>query len=244
MERGPRQRGPRVSGTGAACYPTCVESVDLHLVDPNVLIYEALSQAFKGTSVHVHFDYFEELDDDGLENAVLVSAANSFGLMDGGVDAAITAYFGDQLQRRVQARIRHEYYGEQPVGTSFIIRAWPDGPRADESGYRWLAHTPTMRVPARIAHTDNVYLAFKAMLTAVYQYNKIGRQREAPADLPRIENVVCPGLGTGVGAVPPEEAARQMRVAYSHFHSVPEVLDWSYARKVQDSVNGTGGMRV
>ncbi|WP_241575960.1 macro domain-containing protein, partial [Salmonella enterica] len=28
----------------------------------------------------------------------MVSAANSFGLMDGGVDAAITAYFGPQLQ--------------------------------------------------------------------------------------------------------------------------------------------------
>ncbi len=30
----------------------------------------------------------------------MVSAANSFGLMDGGVDAAITAYFGPQLQER------------------------------------------------------------------------------------------------------------------------------------------------
>ncbi|EJO2230362.1 phage tail protein, partial [Salmonella enterica] len=28
----------------------------------------------------------------------MVSAANSFGLMDGGVDAAITTYFGTQLQ--------------------------------------------------------------------------------------------------------------------------------------------------
>ncbi|ECE9311446.1 phage tail protein, partial [Salmonella enterica subsp. enterica serovar Napoli] len=35
----------------------------------------------------------------------MVSTANSFGLMDGGVDAAITAYFGPQLQERVQRNI-------------------------------------------------------------------------------------------------------------------------------------------
>ncbi|EFA9258770.1 hypothetical protein C1589_004476 [Escherichia coli] len=46
----------------------------------------------------------------------MVSAANSFGLMDGGVDAAITAFFGTQLQSRVQNHIICEYLGEQPVG--------------------------------------------------------------------------------------------------------------------------------
>lgn len=51
----------------------------------------------------------------------MVSAANSFGLMDGGIDAAITDFFGKQLPVRVQARIISEYGGVQPVGTSFII---------------------------------------------------------------------------------------------------------------------------
>jgi len=32
----------------------------------------------------------------------IVSPANAFGLMDGGYDLAITHYFGDQLQKRVQ----------------------------------------------------------------------------------------------------------------------------------------------
>ena len=32
----------------------------------------------------------------------VVSPANSFGLMDGGYDLAITEWFGDQLQKRVQ----------------------------------------------------------------------------------------------------------------------------------------------
>lgn len=70
----------------------------------------------------------------------MVSAANGFGLMDGGVDAAITAFFGTQLQRRVQKYIIQEYLGEQPVGTAFVIET-------GNSKHPWLVHAPTMRVP-------------------------------------------------------------------------------------------------
>ena len=45
----------------------------------------------------------------------MVSAANSFGLMDGGVDLAITNFFGVDLMDRVQAHILRDYLGEQPI---------------------------------------------------------------------------------------------------------------------------------
>ncbi|EDL3544048.1 phage tail protein, partial [Salmonella enterica subsp. enterica serovar Newport] len=77
----------------------------------------------------------------------MVSAANSFGLMDGGVDAAITTYFGTQLQRRVQKYIIQEYLGEQPVGSAFVIET-------GNSKHPWLIHAPTMRVPLIIDGTD------------------------------------------------------------------------------------------
>ncbi|EIK1778910.1 macro domain-containing protein, partial [Salmonella enterica] len=67
----------------------------------------------------------------------MVSAANSFGLMDGGVDAAITTYFGTQLQRHVQKYIIQEYLGEQPVGTAFITET-------GDGEHPWLVHAPTM----------------------------------------------------------------------------------------------------
>ncbi|EHP9011265.1 phage tail protein, partial [Salmonella enterica subsp. enterica serovar Infantis] len=44
-------------------------------------------------------------------HVVIVDAdgnAETFGLMDGGVDAAITAYFGSPLQERVQQNIIRE----------------------------------------------------------------------------------------------------------------------------------------
>src|SRR5690625_1566764 len=107
--------------------------------------------------VEIHFGVFEELTAE-----CLASPANSFGLMDGGIDGAITSYFGDQLQKRVQQRIIDEYYGEQPVGTSFIVET-------NNVKIPYLAHTPTMRVPADIRGTDNVYKATKATLVAAKQ---------------------------------------------------------------------------
>ena len=147
--------------------------------------------------------------------------------MDGGIDAAITDYFGIQLMRRVQKYIIAEYLGEQPVGTSFII----------ETGHvkhPFLAHTPTMRVPMAIAYTDNVYLAMAAMLRAVYLHNRTAERK--------IESVVCPGLGTGTGNVPFREAARQMALAYRNFLNPPAYIDWYYATQRQSDVRFGGDM--
>lgn len=69
--------------------------------------------------------------------------------MDGGVDAAITKFFGTQLQDRVQQHILKYYDGEQPVGTSFIIDT-------KDALHPFLAHTPTMRVPMSIVKTEYV----------------------------------------------------------------------------------------
>lgn len=172
-------------------------------------------------TVSIVNDYFENLP----AFDCMVSAANSFGLMDGGVDLAITRFFGRQLQMRVQARILDEWLGEQPVGTSFIIDT-------GHARHPFLAHTPTMRVPMHITRTDNVYLAMWAMLLAVRRHNATSR-------LP-IQTVACPGLGTATGGVPAREAARQMAAAWANFLRPPNAIDWELARRRQDQVRWGG----
>ena len=154
----------------------------------------------------------------------MVSAANSFGLMDGGVDGAITRFFGDALKARVQERILHLYCGEQPVGTSLILHT-------GNLDHPYLAHTPTMRVPMSIAGTDAVYRAMWAMLLAVRRHN------QGPAG-ETIQTIACPGLGTMAGRVPPQEAARQMAAAYRHFQAPPDHISWEYAMARQNAVLG------
>jgi O-acetyl-ADP-ribose deacetylase (regulator of RNase III)/protein-tyrosine phosphatase/rhodanese-related sulfurtransferase len=157
----------------------------------------------------------------------MVSAANSFGLMDGGVDDAITQFFGDQLEMRVQQHILRFFDGEQPVGTSFIIPTF-------HANHPYLAHTPTLRVLHSIQQTDNVYLAMKAMLRAVADHNE--RALMNPQEFKFIETVVCPGLGTNHGNMDLAEAARQMALAYENFYNVPRAIDWGFANERQRKI--------
>ena len=63
-----------------------------------------------------------------------------------------------------------------------------------------------MRVPQNIARTANAYLAFRAALRAVRDFN----DRHGDP----ISRLLVPGLGTDNGFMPPLRAARQMRAAY------------------------------
>lgn len=199
----------------------------LILVDPKPNLCSAFEKNFDGLpDVAVVNGYFEDLP----VFDCMVSAANSFGLMDGGVDAAIVRFFGVALMQRVQERIIDEYFGEQPVGTSMIVET--EHPR-----HPYIAHTPTMRVPMTIAHTDNVYLAMWALLRAVQHHNSTGKKR--------IHIVACPGLGTLTGGVAAAEAARQMALAYRNFLNPPKALTWQYAGERQAHVRygGDDGLR-
>jgi O-acetyl-ADP-ribose deacetylase (regulator of RNase III) len=182
----------------------------LILADPNAALCQAWQRAFAPyPAVEVRNCRFEEIPDFDC----IVSAANSFGLMDGGVDLAITRFFGAGLQTRVQAYILAHYNGEQPVGTSFIAET-------GHARHPYVAHTPTMRVPMPIHTTENVYLAMKALLEAVAAFNAVQE---------RIRTVVCPGLGTATGRMPAEEAARQMALAYQFHLNPPQAITWPYA---------------
>lgn len=195
-----------------------MSDIRLILVDPNSELCQAFRTAFGDLpNVSVVQGYFERLP----QFDCMVSAANSFGLMDGGVDGAITRYFGAQLQERVQQHILDVYLGEQPVGTSFIISTGhPEHP--------YLAHTPTMRVPMVITDIDVVYRAMWAMLIAVHNHN---RHSERP-----IRTIACPGLGTATGRVPLVDAARLMAQAYRHYLERPTAITWEVAHARQQAI--------
>lgn len=194
----------------------------LILVDPNPELCAAWNKQFKGLrTVRVVNDRFENLP----EFDCMVSAANSFGLMDGGVDLSIIGYFGIGVLDRVQERIIAEYLGEQPVGTSFIVET-------GHPNHPFVAHTPTMRVPMPITRTDNVYLAMWAMLVAINKHN----QKEER----KINVIACPGLGTATGRVSPDEAARQMALAYRNYLFPPTQISWLYAQERQQFIRYGG----
>lgn len=129
----------------------------------------------------------------------IVSPANSFGYMDGGLDAKYSAFFGWQLETRLRAYLESHHYGELPVGQAVIVET-------EHQDIPYLISAPTMRVPMKVANTPNAFLAFKAVLQTVQLFNRTQPRK--------ITSILCPGLGTGEGKMPPERCAYQMRKAY------------------------------
>lgn len=132
-----------------------------------------------------------------LGTDALVSPANSFGFMDGGLDHQISERMGWHIQDAVQRAIQARPMRELLIGEAIIV---PTG----SAPTAWLIVAPTMRVPMRIRESVNAYLAMKAILLAAH----------AHTDVIPIETITIPGLGTGVGKIDPNTAARQMWQAY------------------------------
>jgi O-acetyl-ADP-ribose deacetylase (regulator of RNase III) len=151
----------------------------------------------------------------------VITAGNSFGLMDAGMDLAVVRYFGGHVMEQIQKRILDDHLGEQPVGTCVIV---PTG----HPSHPFVAHSPTMRVPMNIQGTDHVYLALWAALTAIHRHNR--------SEALKINSIVCPGLGTGTGGMEPVEASLQMRLAYEHFCRPPANLNPSVAQDRHEKI--------
>jgi O-acetyl-ADP-ribose deacetylase (regulator of RNase III) len=198
----------------------------LWLVHPDDAMCEAFRRRFAGLpNVRVIQGRFEDLE----PHDCFVTAGNAFGLMTAGIDAVVVRRFGEDLMQRVQHRIMDQFFGEQPVGTAFVI---PTG----DSSIPFLCHAPTMRVPGSIEGTDKVYSATWAALLAVQAHNVSSDQK--------IEVVAMPAMGTGFGGVPFDEAARQMAVAYRHFLEPPHRLDWDWVVARQLAICYDNGRQV
>ena len=168
----------------------------LYLIDSKPELCDKWSQVFSSyPEVEVLTgDYFQQSAD------AIVSPANSFGIMDGGIDLAIRNELGFQVETHIQEVILKKYHGEMPIGAAEIINT-----KHDKWGYMIAA--PTMRIPENVAFTLNAYIAFRAILIAINSFNESKPNRT-------IKTLVCSGLGSGIGSMEPTKCAAQMRAAY------------------------------
>lgn len=114
---------------------------------------------------------------------VIVNAANSLGIMGGGVAGVIKRAAGSEVEAeaRKQAPI--------PVGNAVLTSG-------GRTSFKGIIHAPTMPQPAVRIPPQNVALATKAAL--------------ALADAQGFVSLAIPGMGTGVGGVAHAEAAKLM----------------------------------
>lgn len=153
--------------------------MNLHLVDFNADLVAAWKDAFRP------FPEVSVQQGDLLEIATncVVSPANSYGFMDGGIDAVYCGFFGRSIERTVREAIARRPEGHLPVGASLVVRT-------SHKRVPYLIVAPTMSMPEAVP-SENCYRAMKAVLRIAGSEPDVGRE------------VYCPGMGTGVGMVTP-----------------------------------------
>ncbi|HJU04407.1 MAG TPA: macro domain-containing protein [Nitrospiraceae bacterium] len=114
---------------------------------------------------------------------VIVNAANSLGIMGGGVAGAI--------KRAAGAEVDEEARGQAPIPVGRAILT-----SGGKTRFHGIIHAPTMPQPAMRIDPENVALATRAALSLADTYG--------------FHSLALPGMGTGVGGVVHEEAASLM----------------------------------
>ena len=136
----------------------------------------------------------------------VVSPANSFGFMDGGIDGVYMDHFGPEIQMIVRRQIYEQHGGELVVGNADVVETGNDK-------IPFLIVAPTMRVPMVLNESVNPYLAARAVFRLVKQGVFLSGRFEGERIGDRIKRVAMPGLGTGVGKVGYNTCAHQVRCA-------------------------------
>lgn len=113
----------------------------------------------------------------------IVNAANSYGYMGGGVAGAIKRIGGQEIEIEAVSK------APIPIGSAVITTA-------GRLKCRYVIHAPTMEQPASLIDVNNVKEATRAALEC--------------ADENNLKIIAMPGLGTGVGGVPRDKAAKAM----------------------------------
>lgn len=141
----------------------------------------------------------------------VVSPANSYGWMRGGIDAVYASAF-PAIEQHVRSAVLAYHGGELPVGQAVIVPTYVAAPA-------WLISAPTMREPGEVLPQDTVhpYLAARAVFR-MWRDGKLDDGRPVRAV---VSTVALPGLGTGVGGVAPTVCARQVMAAWDEVFAAP-----------------------
>jgi O-acetyl-ADP-ribose deacetylase (regulator of RNase III) len=164
--------------------------MELHLVDRSSDLVREWERAFSQFP-EVIIELGDILE---VAHTALVSPANSYGYMNGGIDLAYRAFFGIEIEHAVQTKITQVAGPYLPVGQAILV----------ETGHAripYLISAPTMFLP----EPTNPDACERAMAAALDVARLHGGKWAA---------LFCPGLGTGVGQVTARDAANAMVAAY------------------------------
>lgn len=137
----------------------------------------------------------------------IVNAANSYGQMGGGVAGAIKKQGGIEIEKEAISK------APIPIGSAILTTA-------GKLKAKHVIHAPTMLQPASLIDINNVREATRAALKC--------------ADENNLKIIAIPSMGTGVGGVPKEKAAKAIVEEIKKFKakSLKEVILVGYEEEM------------
>ena len=151
-----------------------------------------------------------------FQNDVIVSAGNSYGMMDGGIDGDIN-YYLNYIHNDVQFIIKNKYYGELPVGTSILLQINKN--KVPYSNFKYLCYTPTMKVPEDVSTFLNSYLALRSVLVLCLNNKTI------------INSIIIPLFCGGAGNMSDDILFHQYKSAIESLENNNIKFEWNHIWK-------------
>ncbi len=151
----------------------------------------------------------------------IVSPANSFGFMNGGIDKVYMDIFPN-IQSIVQNKISRFQIKDKsgrnylPIGSAITVPT-------HNNKCPYLISAPTMFMPGSITNTNNIYLVFLAILHVALNNPGI--------------TIACPGLGTGVGQMNPKDVIDQIELAINNYSYIFANSKYTQNILYQDTMN-------
>jgi O-acetyl-ADP-ribose deacetylase (regulator of RNase III) len=177
-----------------------LNKVTIDFVDHSISLINEYSKAF-GRDENIKFNVGDILKN---KYGSLVSPANCYGNMDGGIDLEYNHFIKTiDLEGTIQTYINDFHHGKLSIGTAQIIPTY-------DNQFPYIIFSPTVEKPGKISSGENIKLAMYALIKEVYLYN---RKFDEDNDF-IIDHLLIPGLGTGYGNVNEKDSATNAKKGY------------------------------
>ncbi|QKX57609.1 uncharacterized protein TRUGW13939_04727 [Talaromyces rugulosus] len=181
---------------------------------------------------------------------LIVSPANSYGILDGGFDDAISRTFClpkhhyRALTDAAQRKLYEQWRGFAPPGSCTLVKMPSELQETNRWGCRHVALCPTMRVPSIATwNREVVYESVWSLMCEVDRWNYPTGGDSRAED--RISTILTTPLATGTGGVDSDTWACQFTLALKHFSDALErpqrwsSLEWTDLNKEVKDVEAT-----
>lgn len=195
------------------------------LIDMNIDIVNAwkeiIPDQFKGIEFEILQGDIVSFSKERGHQFAIVSPANSFGIMDGGVDRAISKliFKNEPVEQRIRLEATKRFgFAFTPVGQAVSVF----NPKFKY--YSALISAPTMQYPMKINRTLNAYISTYAALKEFDRLSDLVQDGEE-------KEIVFTAMGGLTGGYTPKQVAVQMWGAFVQYRSMDPNFktDWKSA---------------